>query len=53
MADDNVKEYINYKGDTIKVDWGKVEESKGCLEMLALLPFMGVIYYVYQILSGQ
>ena len=28
-------------------------EGKGCLEVLAPLPFMGVIYYVYQILSNQ
>ena len=28
------------------------EDKKGCLELMVLLPFLGVIYYVYQILSG-
>ncbi len=27
--------------------------EKGCLEVLALLPFMGVMYYVYQIIFNQ
>ena len=29
------------------------DEEKGCLEALVLLPFMGVIYYIYQIISSQ
>ena len=42
--------YITYED---RREASSVEESKGCLEMLALLPFMGVIYYVYQIISNQ
>ena len=30
----------------------RTEETKGCLEMLALLPFMGVMIYYVQILFG-
>ena len=32
---------------------GTWTEEKGCLEVLVLLPLIGVMYYVYQILSGQ
>lgn len=42
--------YINYEGRRVSTQ--RLEESKGCLEALILLPFMGVVYYVYQILSG-
>lgn len=37
--------------DTVVRDGGG-EREKGCLEMLALLPFMGVILYYVQVLSG-
>lgn len=44
-------EYVtDYTGGQVATH---AEETKGCLEALALLPFMGVIYYVYQILQSQ
>ena len=42
--------HINYEG---RREASRVEEGKGCLELLALLPFTGMIYYIYQILSSQ
>lgn len=39
--------YINYEG---RREAFTVEEGKGCLELLALLPFIRIIY---QILSSQ
>ena len=37
--------YTDYKGDQIEVEWDTGERwmEKGCLELLVLLPFMGVI----------
>ena len=52
MDESNVKEYTDYKGERITIDWGKPASEEGCLELLILLPLIGVMYYVYQILSG-
>ena len=28
------------------------KEEKGCLEQLVLVPFLGVLWYLYRVLSG-
>lgn len=32
--------------------WGPGGEERGCLELLVLLPFLGMVYYIYQIISS-
>lgn len=51
---EKIGEMIDYhdgSGEYLGTGFVEEVEEKGCLEALALLPFMGVIYYVY-LLSG-
>jgi len=45
VADENVKEYTNYKGEKIEVSWCVTETEKGCLKPLfvLLLPVIAVL----------
>lgn len=49
---EKIGEVVDYHDDSGSYLGTAFVEKKGCLEILALLPFMGVMYYVYQIISG-
>lgn len=46
-----IRDYHNESGKYLGTTFIGAE-GKGCLEALILLPFMGVMYYVYQIIFG-